>query len=107
MEPLSFHEAIDSMDSEIWVDVLNEEMDSLYKNDTWVLVNKTKNHKLVDCKWLYKVKEGSRFKARLGEKGFTQKSGIDYNENFSHVVKHTSIKVMLSLVTVNDLNLSS
>jgi hypothetical protein len=38
-------------------------------------------------------------------KGFAQKEGVDYNEIFSPVVKHTSIRVLLSLVAHGDLEL--
>ena len=60
-------------------------------------------------KWVYKLKEEEggkkRYKARLIVKGFAQKKGIDFDEIFSHVVKMTSIRTILSLVVVEDLHL--
>ena len=38
-------------------------------------------------------------------KGFEQSEGIDFNEVFSHVVRHTSIRVMLAIVALFDLEL--
>lgn len=90
---------------------MNEEMDSLYKNKTWLLVDKPAGQKVVSCKWLYKVKDslteggGPRYKARLVAKDFTQIEDIDYNKIFSPVVNPTSIRVMLSLVAHFDLEL--
>ena len=55
-------------------------------------------------KWDYRLKEEDggkhRYKARIILKGFTQKKGIDFDEIFSHFVKMTSIRTILSLVEV-------
>ena len=80
-----------------WKLAMEEEMASLYKNDTWDLVKLPTDRKAIGCKWVFKVKESSsedgsdiRFKARLVAKGFAQRKGMDYNEIFSPVVRHTS-----------------
>jgi hypothetical protein len=60
-------------------------------------------------KWVYRLKEEDggkkRYKDRLVVKGFSQKKGIDFDEIFSHVVKMTSIRTILSHVAVEDLHL--
>ena len=78
-------------------------MDSLIKNKTWILVEKPKQQRLVGCKWIFKKKKGARFKARSVAKGFTQREGVDYNEIYSPVVRHSSIKLLLSLVVQDSL----
>ncbi|GJU28111.1 retrovirus-related pol polyprotein from transposon TNT 1-94, partial [Tanacetum coccineum] len=110
-EPITFQEAINSSEKDEWVRAMEEEMSSLKKNHTWELVDQPPGQKLVSCKWLYKIKEGTegvqkpRYKARLVARGFTQRAGIDYNEVFSPVVRHTSIRVILSLTACEDYEL--
>ena len=49
--------------------------------------------------------EKARYKAILAAKGFTQREGIDFNEVFSPIVKHSSIRVLLSLFPYENLEL--
>lgn len=66
---------------------------------------------MVGFKWLYKIKEGAgseskpRYKARLVARGFTQVEGVDFNEVFSPVVTHTSIRILLAMFAHLDLSL--
>lgn len=111
IEPSSYNEAVTCDESAQWAIAMSEEIESLHKNHTWELVKPPSNQKIVGCKWVFKKKEGilgveaTRFKARLVAKGFTQKEGIDYNEVFSPVVKHSSIRVLLAMVAKSDLEL--
>lgn len=50
-------------------------------------------------------KEKEKFKARIVAKEYSQRKGIDYDEVFSPVVRHTSIKIILALVASYDMEL--
>uniref|UniRef100_A0ACD5ZRV2 Uncharacterized protein n=1 Tax=Avena sativa TaxID=4498 RepID=A0ACD5ZRV2_AVESA len=110
-EPATYNEAIASVDREKWFSAMQEEMQSLEKNGTWDVVRLPKQKKAVCCKWIFKKKEGlspkepSRYKARLVAKGFIQIPGIGYNDVFSPVVKHSSIRTFFSIVAMRDLEL--
>lgn len=110
-EPSSYSEAIISSDSNKWMTAMHDEMASLEKNGTWNLVRLPREKKPIRCKWVFKRKEGvspndeTRYKARLVAKGYSQIPGIDYNEVFSPVVKHSSIRTLLSIVAMHDLEL--
>ena len=49
--------------------------------------------------------EDVKFKAHLVAKGYTKKEGMNFNEVFSLVVKHSSIRVLFIMVALFDLKL--
>nr|AAC62132.1 copia-like retroelement pol polyprotein [Arabidopsis thaliana] len=110
-EPNDYQKALQDSDYKMWLKAVDEEIESLLKNNTWVLVNRDQFQKPIGCKWVFKRKSGivgvekPRFKARLVVKGYSQKEGIDYQEIFSPVVKHVSIRLLLSMVTHCDMEL--
>jgi len=73
------------------------------------LVKLPENKKALHNKWVYRVKEENestkRYKARLVLKEFQQRKDINFTEIFSHVVKLTTIRSILSIVTVENLHL--
>ena len=90
---------------------MQDEMELIEKNGTWDLVKLPKDKKFVRCKWIFKRKkamspsEPARYKARLVSKGYSQISGIDFNDVFSIVVKHSYIRILLSIVALLDYEL--
>lgn len=111
VEPRNYQEARRSKDWKFWNGASVDEIDSLHRNHTWDLVERPRGQKVIGCRWLYKLKPGipgvedKRYKGRVVAKGYSQKEGIDYHEVFSPVVKHTSIRIMLSIVVNRDYEL--
>lgn len=107
-DPTTVKEALSRKDSLKWKDAIQEELNALKKNNTWTLVKPPKKCNIVDSKWIFRIKdEGgnrSRYKARLVVRGFSQRYGIDYDETFSPVVRHSSLRVLLALATKSRLN---
>jgi hypothetical protein len=109
-EPNTFNQAIKSPDAEQWKRAMQDELDSLIKQNVWSLVKLPLGVKAIKSRWVFKIKLGSdnqpiRYKARIVAKGFQQQYGIDYNETFAPVVKIKSLKILLSLAAMFDLEL--
>ena len=58
-EPKNFKEVTQSLFKEEWQRAMDDEMASLYKNKTWELVKMPGNRRVVGCKWIFKIKEGT------------------------------------------------
>ena len=109
-EPTTYHEAITRVDGKHWQAAADDEMKSLTDTGTYELVELPSGRKLVDCKWVFKVKtnadgEIERYKARLVAKGFSQVEGIDYTETFAPVAKYGSIRCVLAIAAQLDLEI--
>ena len=83
-DPLTYHDAMDDSDKDKWQDAMNQEMESMYSNYVWELVDPPKDVRPIGCKWIFKRERGidgkvETFKARLVAKGYTQKEGVDYD----------------------------
>ena len=106
-EPTSYQEAINSPDSEKYLEAMKSEMQSMYDNQVWTLIDLTDGLKTIGCKWIFKKKtdmDGNvhTYKARLVAKGFKQTHGIDYDETFSPVVMLKSIRILLAIAAYYD-----
>ncbi|KAG8502451.1 hypothetical protein CXB51_000402 [Gossypium anomalum] len=110
--PVTYQEVMQSLESDKWKSAMDEEMQSLRKNNTWELAQLPKGKRAIGCKWVFAKKDGSpskkdvRYKARLVAKGYAQKEGIHYNDVFSPVVKHSSIRILMALVAQLNLELA-
>jgi hypothetical protein len=89
---------------------MQEEIASLKEYDTWTVEPLPVGVKPIPCKWVYKVKRDAygnveRYKARLVAKGFRQVEGVDYDEVYAPVSKHSSLRALLSIVADGDFEL--
>jgi hypothetical protein len=112
LEEPHIKEALTCEKSNEWECAMQKEYNSLMANNTWTLVPLHVGRKPISCKWVFKIKQGvngevERYKARLVARGFTQTYGVDYNETFAPVAKFTSIRCILALATLEDMEIDA
>ncbi|RDX67606.1 hypothetical protein CR513_53500, partial [Mucuna pruriens] len=83
-DPIKFCQAMQSSNSQKWIDAIKDEMKSMQDNDIF----KTKK----DC-----MGNIERYKAHQVAKDFTQKEGIDYKETFSPVSSKDYFRTIMTL----------
>ncbi|KAJ4740894.1 Transposon Ty1-H Gag-Pol polyprotein [Rhynchospora pubera] len=102
-EPADFQEA---SKEESWRCAMQDELDSIHNNNTWSLVDRPTDQKVIGLKWIYKVKKDSdgkviKHKARLVAKGYVQKQGIDFDEVFAPVARIETVRLLIALAAHN------
>lgn len=93
-----------------WERAMLNEVNSLKQNKTWELVDPPKDRRILNGKWVFKLKRGphgevARYKSRWVVRGFTQEQGIDYDETFASVVKPMSYKALFAIAAALDLEI--
>ena len=109
--PKTYEEAMRSKDSSKWIGAIKKELEAHNTNETWSLVERRPDMKLIDSKWVFRIKNDStgnvcRYKARLCAHGFMQRQGVDFTETFALVVQYDSVRVLLAVVVEKNYNLA-
>jgi hypothetical protein len=92
---------LEQKDVKQWHDVAQDEYNSLIKNKTWTLTKLHPNTHVIGCKCIFYIKfkmdgQVDKYKAHLVKKGYSQFLGIYYIEIFSHVVKLSSLSILIA-----------
>ena len=71
-----YYEAINDKDFDFWKEAMKSELESMYSNNVWTLVDLPQGVKPISCKWVYKRKRGEdgkvkTYQARLVAKGYS------------------------------------
>ena len=110
--PTTFSKAMTGPNKKKWENAIAAELMAHEENGTFKEVNaKEKGYIALGCKWVFAYKKANgkiiRFKARLVLQGYRQRYGIDYTHTSSPVVKIESLKLILLLAAIMDLECHS
>ena len=111
-DPCNYKEAMKSADADKWSEAAKAKYFTLSGNHTWELVDLPPGAKAIGCGWVFKVKcttSGSveRYKARIVATGYSQRLGVNYTEVFAPTFCPATLRMILALSAVNDLELCS
>nr|GEU49875.1 hypothetical protein [Tanacetum cinerariifolium] len=89
-DPKTFDEAMKSQDVALWKKVINDEMDSIMGNNTWVLTDLHPGCKPLGCKWIFKRKlkiiHQMDEKTTFLNKELEEEAPKQWHQNFDEVV---------------------
>jgi Reverse transcriptase (RNA-dependent DNA polymerase) len=76
------------------------------KKEVWEVMKKEdipQNRRTIKCKWIFKITRNEVFRARLVDCGYSQITGVNFNESFGPVVNDVSFRIMLIAKLIWDL----
>lgn len=113
--PKNYWQAKKSRNWSWWLEAMKKQLGKLEAAETWEVVDLPKGKRAIPCKWVYDLKDGTkavgtdemsrRETARLVARGDVQLAGIDYGETFAPVVKLVSLRMLLVLAAIYDVDL--
>lgn len=92
-----------------WKKYFDAELQSLKENGVYGVVDRLRGKKVFKVKWVLRRTtnpNGSvdKLKARVVEKWFTQRAGLDYDRTFSPTVRSESIRMMVAAAAAESLH---
>lgn len=101
-----YQQATSGAESQFWKFPIADEINCLVKINTWCVVPRPKNQKVLKNRWVFRIKDAvndpgkvtEKPKARLVALEFEQVQGVDYDDTFAPVVKFASIRSLSALV---------
>jgi len=109
-DPLTFQAAMTSVEAPFWEEAINNEIESIESNNTWVLTDLPPGIKTIGSKWIFRKKlrpDGTidKFKAHLVAKGYKQREGVDFFDTYSPVARITTNRVLIVMAAIHNLKI--
>ena len=108
-EPQSFQEAWwdpDLVARDKWQEAIHLDFKKMLDMGVWRHVKRKdcpNDHRLVGCRWVFKVKKNGVYHARLVAKGFSQIPGMDFTDDYSPAVNDVTFRVVVARMLIEKL----
>jgi len=79
----------------------------LKDRDIYEIVDLLKGKKTVKNHWVFNIKPDGHYWSCLVVKGFSQVEGIDFDKLFSLVIHYETIRLLLTIAILEDLDIQS
>jgi len=90
---------------------IEEEKQSLKENHVWEVIDekqiKLDKQKPLHSKWIFRIKQDGKYKARLVVKGCEQKNQLDYQETYSPVIGQNALRSIFAIAAAKDYKIIS
>jgi hypothetical protein len=103
-EPKNLGEALQSSESEYWINGVRKEIENFMNRGAWKRVPLSamkKGQRPIFTKWIFKKKNEhdgtTRYKGRIVVRGFVQIPGVDFNHTHSPVATDVGIKIVIAI----------
>lgn len=110
--PRTYKSAMKSKNATSWKLACDSEYSALLQNSTWDLVPRLPTMTVINCKWVFDTKMSisspptiERYRARLVARGDSQTKGINFDEVYAPVVRFTSLRILLHIAALHDLEI--
>lgn len=102
----TFNQALSGLEADKYIEAMKEEITNLKRMDTWILVDREPNMKVLKGTWAFRLKRtpdgvAYRHRSRFCVRGDQQEYGVNYFETFAPVVQWSTIRLLLILILTN------
>ena len=102
----TFHQALSGIEADKYIEAMKEEITNLKRMNTWTLVDRQSQMKVLKGTWAFKLKRtpdgvAYRHRSRFCVRGDQQEYGVNYFETFAPVVQWSTIRLLLILILTN------
>ena len=106
-DTLTFHQAMSGEDADKYIEAMKEEIANLQRINTWELVDRTAQMKVLKGTWAFRLKRtpdgvAYRYRSWFCVRGDQQEYGINYFETFAPVIQWSTIWLVLIFILTQD-----